>query len=458
MRHSHISGRWARLALAGLFLACPQAWGFGLLEAYRAALINDPTYRSATFEREAGLQAEPLARAALLPKLDVQGSYSNSWGSREFPSVSSTGKTSNITQSLNYVTELASLNLRVPLLNPEGIARYLQSGSQESYAEAVFSVRSNELMNRLSTAYFDLLLALDTQQLARAQVEAYREQAKLAARNFKGGEGTLTEVAEAESRQDLADAQLFEADNTVDVARRNLQNVTGLNPEAISPVRGDFEPPAIKPASMNEWLDLAVVNSPTLQAKRFALETARDEVNAVRAAGNLPKIDAMGSLSYNSSPSINTLGYKYSTGTAGVQISMPLYSGGYVSALTDKAIANMRQAESDLDVELNTTKLEIKRQFLAVNNGMAKIEAYKKAVKSSEVALEGTRQGLKAGIRTNVEVLNAEQQGFSAKRDLAKAKYDYLVARLKLKIASGILTAEDVAEIERLLAKDSKVG
>jgi protease secretion system outer membrane protein len=455
MSHLHAPPRWALLAFSGLFLACPQAWGFGLLEAYQAALANDPAYRSAQFEREAGLQAEPLARSALLPKLDVQGSVSNSWGSRQFPQVGTGGQTSNISQSLNYLTELASLNLRVPLLNPEGIARYLQAGSQESYAEAVFSVRGNELMNRLSSAYFDLLLALDTQQLAHAQVDTYREQAKLATRYLKGGEGTLTEVAEAESRQDLADAQLIEADNAVDVARRNLQNVTGLNPEAIRPVRADFEPAALAPASLNAWLDLAITNSPMLQAKRFALETARAEVNAVRAAGHLPRIDAVGSLSYNASPSINTLGYKYSTGTAGVQITLPLYSGGYVFAQTDKVIANMRQAEADLDAELNTAQVEVKRQFLAVTNGMTKVEAYKKAVKSSEVALEGTRQGLRAGIRTNVDVLNAEQQGFSAKRDLAKAKYDYLLARLRLKIASGILTADDVVEIERLLVISS---
>lgn len=451
MSHLRISRKWRRLALAGLFLACPQAWGFGLLEAYQAALEHDPAYRSATFEREAGLQAEPIARAALLPKLDVQGAFSNSWGSREFPQVGTGGQTSNISQSLNYQTELASLNLRVPLFNPEGIARYLQSGSEESYAEAVFSVRANDLMNRLSSAYFDLLLALDTQQLARAQVEAYREQAKLATRYLKGGEGTLTEVAESESRQDLADAQLIETNNAVDVARRNLQNITGLNPEAIRPVQEGFQPAVLTPSNLAAWTDLALVNSPTLQARRFALETARAEVNSIRAAGHLPKIDAVGSLSYNQSPAINTLGYKYATGTAGVQVSLPLFSGGHTFALTDKALANMRRAESDLDVELNSTQIEVKRQFLAVTNGIAKIEAYKKAVKSSAVAVEGTRQGLRAGIRTNVDVLNAEQQGFVAKRDLAKAKYDYLVARLKLKIASGILTADDVAEIERLL-------
>ena len=152
MSHLRVPRRWARLALASLFLACPQAWGFGLLEAYQAALVNDPAYRSAQFEREAGLQAEPLARSALLPKLDVQGSFSNSWGSRQFPQVGSGGQVSSISQSVNYQTDLASLNLRVPLFNPEGIARYLQSGSEESYAEAVFSVRANDLMSRTLSA------------------------------------------------------------------------------------------------------------------------------------------------------------------------------------------------------------------------------------------------------------------------------------------------------------------
>lgn len=453
MGHGCFSRQRVCLVFVGLLFSCTQAFGFGLLEAYQAALEHDPGYHAAQFEREAGLQAEPIARAALLPKMDVQGTFSNSWGSRTFPQVARDGKTSNITQSINYQTELASLNLRVPLFNPEGIARYLQSGAEESYAEAVFSVRSNDLMSRLSSAYFDLLLALDTQQLARAQVEAYREQAKLATRYFEGGEGTQTEVAEAQSRQDLADAQLIEASNTVDVARRNLQNITGLNPEKISPVRTDFEPTVLAPESLDAWIELSAANSPSVQARRFALETARAEVNSIRAAGHLPRIDAVGSLSYNEAPAINTLGYRYSTGMAGVQLNMPLFSGGLVFAQTDKAIANMRKAESDLDVEMNTAQIEVKRQFLAVTNGMAKVEAYKKAVKSSEVALEGTRQGLKAGIRTNVDVLNAEQQGFVAKRDLAKAKYDYLVARLKLRIASGILTADDVVEVEKLLVK-----
>lgn len=451
MGHSCFSRLRACLAFAWLLLACPQAWGFGLLEAYQAALEHDPAYHSAQFEREVGMQAKPIARAALLPRLDFQGSFSNSWGDRQFPQTNARGQTENISQSLNYQTELVALNLRVPLFNPEGIARYLQAGMEESYAEAVFSVRGNDLMDRLASAYFDLLLALDTQRLAAAQVEAFREQAKLATHYLQGGEGTLTEVAEAESRQDLANAQLIEANNTVDVARRNLQNITGLDPQAIRPVRTDFEPAALAPAKLEEWVELAVANNPSIQARRYALETARAEVDTVRAGGHLPRIDAVGSLSYNASPSINTLGYEYSTGTAGVQANLPIFSGGATFALTDKALANAKRAESDLDFELNTAQLEVKRQFLAVTNGVAKVEAYRKAVKSSEVALEGTRQGLKAGIRTNVDVLNAEQQGFVAKRDWARAKYEYLVARIKLKIASGVLTAEDVAEIQRLL-------
>lgn len=437
------SAKW--LLISGLFLT-GSAWSFGLQEAYRAALDNDPQYRAARHELDASRQAEPMAFAGLMPRLSFSAGATKYSGDREISGSISAAST----EKLDYTSRQNALNLQIPIYNLEAIVRYRQAGSQVAYSESLFSVRGNELVTRLAGAFFDLQLALYNYELAQAQVDAFQEQAKLAARLFKGGEGTRTEVAESESLLDISLAQLIESKDQLDIARRSLKNITGLNPDAIQPLRRSFLAQPPQPTTLEQWVELAGGKSPLLAVRRQAVETAKQEVSR-NQAGHAPRVDYYAAYSRSASDSINTINQQINTVSSGIQLTIPLYSGGYVNAATDQALASLKKAEADLDNELSNVQIEIRRQFLATSNGPAKIEAYLKAVKSSEVALDGTRYGLKAGTRTNVDVLDAQRRVFSAKRDLAQARYTYLLASLKLKSTAGVLIEDDLSAIDRLL-------
>lgn len=443
---TYFLGKPAGWLLVGGAMLAGHASGFGLQEAYRAALDYDSQYRAARHEREVGLQAEPMARAGLLPSLSLNSGATRYNGDRTV----SSGGTPGTTERLDYTSRQNSLNLRMPIYSYEAISRYRQAESQVAYAESLFSVRGNELATRLASAYFDLQLAMYTEELAQAQVDAYQEQARFAARMFKGGEGTRTEVAESESLRDVAEAQLIEARDQLDIARRNLQVITGLNPDAIQNLRQEFQPKRPQPATVSEWIDLAGANNPGLAVRRSAVEASKQEV-ARNQAGHFPRLDFVASYSRSNSDSINTINQEINTRSGGIQLTIPLFSGGYVNAATDQAMASLKKTEADLDNELNNVQIEVRRQFLATSNGLAKIDAYVKAVKSSEIALEGTRYGMKAGSRTNVDVLEAQRRVFSAKRDLAQARYTYLLASLKLKAAARALTEDDLSAIDKLI-------
>lgn len=427
-------------------LGSPAAAAFGLQEAYRSAQMTDPQYRAARYELDAGRQAEPMARAGLLPTLSVSSGATRYNGEREYSSANSGASV----EKLDYTSRQNALNLRMPLYNFEAISRYRQAEKQVAYAESLFIVRGNELATRLAEAYFDLQLALYTQELAQAQVDALQEQAKLANRLFTGGEGTRTEVAETEAQLDIALAQLIESDTQLDVARRNLQIMTGLNPDAIQRIRYAFQAKPLQPANLDVWLDQAASDSPVLSVRVQAVEAAKYEVSRNRA-GHFPRLDFVAAYSRSSSDSITTINQDVNTRSGGIQLTIPIFSGGYVNAVTDQSLAMLKKTEADLDNEKNNVQIEVRRQFLAATNGIAKIEAYSKAVKSGEIALEGTRYGLKAGTRTNVDVLDAQRRVFSAKRDLAQARYMYLVASLKLKAATRGLVEDDLSAIDRLI-------
>jgi protease secretion system outer membrane protein len=418
----------------------------GFADAYQAALSYDPKLQGARFERDAGLQAVPLAKAGLLPSLSFSASRPRVHGYRELPNQQGT----TTEQDLSYAAPQRSLNLRVPLFNPEGIMRYRQAETQAAYSEVQLTSRTLELVDRLGQAYFRALLAEEELKLLQAQVNAFSEQRRLTQRRLQGGEGTRTEVAEADARLDLAQAQLLDAKDNIEVSRRDLQAITGKDASVIAPVKPDFLPPVMAPDSVQTWLTEAYEKSALIQGRRLALEAARIEVSK-SFSGHLPRVDLVGGISKASNESLSTLNQTTLQKSIGIQLNVPLYSGGYVNALTQQSRSMLQKAQTDLDAELAATELSVRRGFLLAVSGSGKMQAYKKAVDSSEVALDGVRRGLQAGYRTNVDVLDAQRQVFSAKRDLAQARYDYLMSRLRLFSAAGYPAQAVVAEIDQYL-------
>jgi protease secretion system outer membrane protein len=207
----------------------------------------------------------------------------------------------------------------------------------------------------------------------------------------------------------------------------------------------------LEPATLEAWLSMAEDRSPEVRARRFSVEAARHEV-ARNRAGHYPRIDAVAAASRLQNDSVNTLNSDISQRSFGLQVTVPIYNGGYVDATTEQAIANLRRTESDLDAELNTQRVEVRRQFLAAQNGMVKLDSYAKAVRSSEVALEATRRGVQAGLRTSLDVLDAQRQLYQSRRDQAQARYQYLQAVLLLRVSAGAPPEEAVSALNAMLS------
>ena len=435
-------------ALAGCWLALLSsgALGSGLLEAYHAARQNDPTFRAARYERDAGQYAIDIGRAGLLPNLSLFGAYSKNTGERESTIV-------NVTQPLDYRSTQSTIVLRQPLFNYENFVRYQQGGVQAAYSDAVFDRKEAELAVKVSNAYFDALLAMEKLALADAEITAYGAQRQLAERRRKGGEGTVTEVAEADARLQLARAGRADAFDRLSVAMRVLEGMTGAPIGALWRLRRDFVPDGVRPSHLDDWYAVAQDNNPEVRARSKAYEMARLDVNR-NAAGHLPQLDFVARSTRAENQSIDSLNQKSTINSLGVELNIPVFAGGRVTAQTSQAIANRERALAEKDAALNDVLVEVKRQFMAVETGADKVRAYEKAVDSSVVAAEGTRRGMAAGIRTNTDVLDAERQMFVAKRDLAQARYEFLVSTLQLKSAAGVLSEKDVAEVaSQLLPK-----
>ena len=291
---------------------------------------------------------------------------------------------------------------------------------------------------------------MDKLALNEAEVTAYTEQRQFAERRRRAGEGTVTEIAEAESRLQLARAGQADALDRLSVARHKLQGMTGAPPGELWPLRTDFQPTGVLPAELDEWYAIAQEHSPEVRSRRKSYEFADLDVDRQRS-GHLPQLDLVGRVQQASNESLSTLDQRTDLRTVGVQLTVPLVAGGRVIAQSGQAIANRGRAQAELDTAVSDLQVEIRRLLLAVQTGGNKVAAYQQAVDASAVAAEGARRGMSAGIRTNTEVLDAERLFYSAKRDLAQARYEVLAAILQLKAVSGILTEKDLAEVASLL-------
>lgn len=418
----------------------------GLLDAYQAARQNDPAFRAARYERDAGLYAIDLGRSGLLPVVAITGSWSTNRGERRYIQ----GPTLNTTQDLDYRDRSLALTLRQPLFNYDSIVRYRQGFVQAAYSNAVFDKKEAEMAIRLTAAYFEALLAMEKLALSEAEVTAYNEQRQLAERRRQAGEGTITEIAEAESRLQLARAGLADALDRLSVAREKLQGMTGSAPGELWPLRPDFQPTGVVPNQLDEWYALAEEHSGEIRSRRKSFEFADLDIDRNRA-GHLPQLDLIGRVQRAQNESLSTLDQRTDLRTAGVQLTIPLFAGGRVTAQSEQAVANRGRAQAELEAAINDLRVEVRRLFMAVQTGSSKVAAYQQAVEATGIAAKGARRGMVAGIRTNTDVLDAERLLYSAKRDLAQARYEVLAAILQLKAVSGILTEKDLAEITSLL-------
>jgi len=424
--------------LASAFVLTMLPWqnasALSLMQAYEAALSNDPTYQAARHENEAGQQYRAIGRASLLPT--VSANYSASKNKLEYSKPASQ-------PPLDYNSNVASISLRQPIINLDGIARYRQGAAQADFSDAQLSGRSRDLIVRVVSAYADAQYADDQLALATAQHDAYNEQMKVNRRLFELGEGTKTDVLETQAKAELAEAQVIEARDNLVTARNTLAGIVGNEVTHLDQLSVIFPIQPMKPASIDDWKTLAMEHNADIAAQRFAVETARQEVNKNRA-GHYPRLDMVASYSDSKAETVNTYNQAYAARSIGVQLSIPLYSGGYVNAATTQAAANHAKAKSELDAKTTQVMVELRKQYGLVSSGVKRIQALSKAVESARLLITATEKSIQGGVRVNLDLLNAQQQLYSAQRDLAQARYNYLLAYLRLRYSAGTLTPDDL--------------
>lgn len=444
-----MSRRMSKLSILGTaiaWLVCTNVHAMGPFEVYEQALRNDPVFLGAIKERDAGLENRAIGRAGLLPKL----SYDYNKGRNNSKATSLDEHRRNQTEDRNYDSYGSTFTLQQPLFDYEAYAAYRKGVAQSLFADENFRGKSQELLVRVLTYYTQALFAQDQIDIAQAKKKAFEEQFQQNAQMFRQGEGTRTDILEAESRYELATAEEIEARDEQDAALRELGALIGtrdIDIKDLEPLGESFESFTLQPANFDTWHELALSNNPNLASQRQAVEVARFEVERNRA-GHLPRVSAYATARQSESESGNTYNQRYDTNTIGIQVSVPLYAGGGVSASTRQASRSMEQAEYDLDSKTRETLIELRRQFSACLSGVSKLRAYQKALTSAEALVVSTKQSILGGERVNLDALNAEQQLYTTRRDLAQARYDYLMAWTKLHYYAGNLREEDLAKVD----------
>ncbi|WP_458238411.1 TolC family outer membrane protein, partial [Pseudomonas sp. P5_A2_2] len=415
-------------------------------EIYEQALRNDPVFLGAIKERDAGLENRAIGRAGLLPRLG----YNYNKGRNSSKATYLNEHRQNQTDDRNYSSYGSSLTLQQPLLDYEAYAAYRKGVAQALFADENFRGKSQELLVRVLENYTKALFAQDQIDIAQAKKKAFEQQFQQNEQMFRQGEGTRTDILEAESRYELATAEEIEARNEQDASLRELGALVGvptIDIADLAPLEQNFQTFTLQPANYDTWHEMAVANNPNLASQRQSLEVARYEVERNRA-GHLPKVSAYATVRQNESESGNTYNQRYDTNTIGIEVNVPLYAGGGVSASTRQASRAMEQAEYELDGKTRETLIELRRQFSACLSGVSKLRAYQKALTSAEALVVSTKQSILGGERVNLDALNAEQQLFTTRRDLAQTRYDYLMAWTRLHYYAGTLSEQDLARVD----------
>ncbi|RMT58900.1 hypothetical protein ALP29_00925 [Pseudomonas syringae pv. avii] len=429
-----------------LLLGCTQAYAMGPFEVYEQALRNDPVFLGAIKERDAGLENRIIGRAGLLPRL----SYSYNKGRNHSEASLPDNRGGSVTDTREYNSYGSTFSLQQPLFDYEAYASYRKGVAQALFADETFRGKSQELLVRVLTYYTQALFAQDQIDIAQAKKKAYQQQFQQNEHLFRQGEGTRTDILEAESRYELAIAEEIAARDEQDASLRELGALIGVpsvDPGDLQPLSEGFAAFTLQPANYDTWHELALANNPDLASQRQALEIARHEVERNRA-GHLPRVSAYARSSKQESESTNTYNQRYDTNTIGIEASMPLYAGGGVSASTRQASRNEENAEYELEGKTRETLIQLRRQFSACLSGVSKLRAYEKALKSAEALVVSTQQSILGGERVNLDILNAEQQLYTTRRDLAQARYDYLMAWTKLHYYAGTLKETDLAKVD----------
>lgn len=424
-----------------------------LLALYRRAQALDPAFAAARHQRDAVQEKRVQAQAALGPGISLNANRNSQTGAASY---------NDAAYAERSVRSAAwTLQLNQPLWRRSAWVSYAQSDLQIRQADEVFRQAQADLILRVTQAYFDALVAQESLAVADNQIRAVEQQLALARRNFEAGLTTVTDVHEARSRFELARAQRASAATDVDIKNTDLSKILdissapgNLQPRRLARLLPEARGPLPEPATIQPWLEGALLGNPQIQAQQLALDIAAREIEKSTVAHE-PTLDLTVSYGYNfnsgSLTSPTDLASRSRARQIGVQFSLPLYAGGGVQSRVREAALMRAKAEAELEVTTRQVASQLRQAFSSLLNGQIQIEALSAAALSSKSSVDANKIGYQIGTRINADVLNAEQQLFATVRDLYKTRADSIMQTLRLKAAHGTLDEADVHDINLLL-------
>lgn len=416
-----------------------------LLQIYKDALANDSQFSSARAASLAGKERSVQARAGLLPRVGLSGGVSKTNSNFRPDGAPSAIKTDSTGNSL-------TLSLSQPLFNYGSWEQYEQGKLSVLATDIQFEQAKQDLIIRVSQAYFDVLAAENTLQTLQAQKLATSEQLSSAKQNFEVGTQTITDTYEAQSAYDLITAQELAAQGDLEVKRAALRQIIGKDAGDLARVKEGAVLRTPDPTDVSTWVASAEKQNFFVQSSEIALEIAKHEIKKSRA-GHLPTIDLVANTGRSTgNGNVNVSGVSRPS-TIGVQLNMPIFSGFATSSRVTETIALEDKARSDLETARRAAAQSARQSYVGVVSGLAQVKALEAAEISGQSALDSTKLGYQVGVRINIDVLNAQQKLSNTRQSLAKARYDSIVNGLRLKAAAGNLSEADLNDVNALLTQ-----
>ena len=418
-----------------------------LLQAYQAAQQQDATILASRAAAQAGRERLPQARSQLLPSI----SASVGRNQNNLVSIVPNSLGQEQTSESHYPSSNRTLTVRQPLFRSYLAAQYRQAEAQVQDAEATLAQDEQNLAVRVSGAYFEAMLTHEQLDLILAQRTAYTTQLDAARKSLAGGSGTRTDVDDAQARLDMNAAQEIEARQNMDYTLKQLEILVNQPVDKLATLDVAklelFDP---QPNVLQDWIDRAEARSPQLQSLRAQTEASRQEVKKA-SAGHTPTLDAVAQWSRSESENILNVQSSYTNGSVGLQFNIPIFSGGYVNSTVRQALAGQEHAEQSLEAGRRDLGVRVYKEFRGMTENIPKVRALELALRSADQLVLSSRKSFQAGSRTVMDVLNAEQQRMVVLRDLAQARYMYLISKIRLLALVGAADDEAVAAINRML-------
>ncbi|MCY1268879.1 Outer membrane protein TolC [compost metagenome] len=430
--------RWLNLALLLGCLIGP-AHAADLLQVYRQALLHDAQFAAAQAQHRAGLERVEQGRAGLLPQLSLDAQ--NMWNQTQYQVA--TGDIEHRQQNRTY-----SIQLVQPVFRWQNWVQYQQAGQEAVLAVSRLNSAYQDLLLRVAEAYFEVLNAQDVLAAVRQLRAADAEQLASARKNFELGNVSVADVHEAQASFDRASAQSIKAESDFELARHALTRIIGRWPGSLLGLRAGVALGPPRPDNIEAWVAAAEQSSFEVQAQELLLDIARSEVRS-RRAEHLPTLDLVASQNMQQRPNVGT--ERSEASSIGLRLSIPLYGGGRPSSAVREAQALQAKTEAELEDARRAAALAVRQAWLGVLGGMAQVRALEAAKVSAKSALDANRLGYKVGVRISIDVLEVQSKFAETLQQLSRARYDTLLAQLRLKAAVGDLDESDLREINALL-------